>query len=77
MSMSEVAPRITVDPNICFGTPVVTGTRVHVAVVLGALASGLGPPELLREYGITQEDIYACLAYAAQKVRGGGVRAVS
>lgn len=60
----EIAPRITVNPNICSGRPVVAGTRIHVEGVVGALASGLSMEEIHQEYGRSKEDVLACLAFA-------------
>lgn len=64
----EIAPRITVDPKVCSGRPVVAGTRIHVEVVLGAFASGLSMEELHKEYGLSKEDVLACLAFATKLV---------
>ncbi len=64
--------RIVVDPEIHHGEPCVRGTRVPVAVVLGSLAQGLTPDEIIREYpSLTYEDIQACLTYAAEVIRSG------
>jgi uncharacterized protein (DUF433 family) len=58
--------RITVDPQILVGKPVVTGTRLAVAFIVDLLAQGWSESELLRNYpGLESEDIRACLAYAA------------
>jgi uncharacterized protein (DUF433 family) len=66
------AERIVVDPEIHHGEPCIRGTRVPVAVVLGSLAQGLTPEEIIQEYpSITHEDIQACLAYAAEVIRSG------
>lgn len=64
--------RIVVDPEIHHGVPCVRGTRVPVAVVLGSLAEGLSPDEVLQDYPtITREDIQACLEYAAEIINSG------
>lgn len=60
--------RIQIDPRIQHGKPVIAGTRVPVARVLGALASGMRPEEVMSEYGLTEEDIRAALAFAAELV---------
>ncbi len=66
------AEHIVVDPEIHHGEPCIRGTRVPVAVVLGSLAQGLTPEEIMQEYpSITHEDIQACLAYAAEVIRSG------
>lgn len=60
--------RIVVDPEVVHGQPVVRGTRVPVAIVIGSLASGMSYDEVETEYGITHQDILACLDYAARSV---------
>jgi len=64
--MSEIAKRITVDPAIKGGKPVLTGTRVPVDVILGHLAAGDSVEMVAAEYGITRHDVLAALAYAAE-----------
>jgi uncharacterized protein (DUF433 family) len=60
--------RIVVDPRIVHGQPVVRGTRIPVAVVVGSLAGGMTFEEVETEYGVTHDDILACLDYAARSV---------
>ena len=60
--------RIVVDPKIAHGRPVVRGTRVPVAVILGALAGGMEIDETARECGMSQEDVRAAIGYAARIV---------
>jgi uncharacterized protein (DUF433 family) len=60
--------RIVVDPTVVHGQPVVRGTRVPVAIVVGSLAGGMSYEEVVAEYGVTHEDILACLNYAARSV---------
>lgn len=58
--------RITVDPEVVHGRPSVRGTRVRVADVLSLLAGGASESEILEDYPyLEQEDIKACLEYAA------------
>ncbi len=57
--------QIVVDPQIQHGKPVVRGTRVPVDVVVGSLAGGMTFEDITQEYGISADDIRACLAYAA------------
>jgi uncharacterized protein (DUF433 family) len=64
--MPEIAKRITVDPAIKGGKPLVTGTRVPVDVILGHLAAGDSVETVAAEYGITRDDVLAALAYAAE-----------
>jgi uncharacterized protein (DUF433 family) len=66
MASVELLQRISVDPNVCGGKPCVKGTRIHIAILLDALAEGLTPEQVLDHYPqLTLEDIRAVLAYAA------------
>ena len=60
--------RIVVDPKIAHGKPIIRGTRVPVAVILGALAGGMQIDETAREFGIEPEDVRAAIGYAARIV---------
>ena len=64
----EIAPRISVDENVRFGKPVITGTRVPVDLIIGKLAGGMTYEEVMAEYEITREDILAVLDYAAKVI---------
>ena len=62
----ELVERITHDPAVMGGRPCIRGLRVTVGTVLGLLASGKTPDEILRAYPYLElEDIHAALAYAA------------
>jgi uncharacterized protein (DUF433 family) len=62
--------RITIDPKILVGKPVVKGTRLSVEFVIGLLAQGWSEAEVLRNYpGLTPEDLKACLAYAGDVMK--------
>ena len=71
----EIAPRITVDPKVRFGKPVIAGTRVDVATVLGHLAAGDTVEDIVAAYGVAREDVLAAIEYAAQIVSSEDVRA--
>lgn len=59
-------PRISVDPQVCGGRPVVVGTRMRVTDVLEMLASGASPDEIATDFPyISEDDVRAVLAYAA------------
>ena len=59
--------RILIDPNICHGKPVITGTRVLVSNILATLAAGETADKILSDYpNITKEDISAALAFGSQ-----------
>jgi len=64
--MTKIAERIIVDPNICFGKPVVEGTRIPVHMVLELLGEGITPKEIIEKYysHLSEEDILACVRYA-------------
>lgn len=74
--MREIAPRIVVDERVRFGRPVIQGTRVPVELVVGKLASGMTVDDVADEYGLTREDVFAALAYAARTVADEHVRAI-
>jgi uncharacterized protein (DUF433 family) len=64
-AMREIAPRITIDEGVAFGKPVIQGTRVPVALLVGKLAGGMSIPDVSREYEVEPEDVLAALSYAA------------
>jgi uncharacterized protein (DUF433 family) len=59
---------IVIDPKIQHGKPVIRGTRVPVARLVGGLAGGMTFQEVQDEYGVSAEDIRAALAFANQLV---------
>ncbi len=60
--------RIVIDPTICHGKPVLRGTRLPVAFVVGSLAGGMSFEEIQREYELKPDDIRAALAFAAESI---------
>lgn len=64
----HINERIIIDPAICHGKPVVEGTRMPVSFILGSLAGGMSYADMKREYDLTEEDIRAAMAYAAEMV---------
>ena len=60
--------RVVVDSEIQAGRPVIRGTRVPVARIVGALSAGADFQELKDDYGLHDEDIRAALAYAAKVI---------
>jgi uncharacterized protein (DUF433 family) len=65
----EIAPHINIDPDIHHGTPVITGTRVPISIVLGSLAGGMTKEAVMQEYELTQIQVEAALAYATELVK--------
>ena len=63
---SIMIERISINPNVCHGKPVVDGTRILVSNILGALASGDSIETILQDYpNITKEDIQAALHFGS------------
>ncbi|MDZ7291945.1 MAG: DUF433 domain-containing protein [candidate division KSB1 bacterium] len=58
--------RIVIDPEIQHGKPVIRGTRVPVARIVGGLAGGMTMEEIIREYDVCVDDVLAALNYAAE-----------
>lgn len=61
--------RITADPKVMMGKPVIRGTRISVESIVRKLGEGATASDLLEAYPqLTAEDIRAALAYAADAV---------
>jgi uncharacterized protein (DUF433 family) len=61
--------RITVNPKVLTGKPIIRGLRISVEQILRALANGVAIEDLLKDYPeLEREDIQACWAYAADRV---------
>jgi uncharacterized protein (DUF433 family) len=59
---------ITIEPGKRGGKPCIRGMRITVYDVLEYMASGMSQEEVLKEFPyLTEEDILACLAYAADR----------
>jgi uncharacterized protein (DUF433 family) len=66
----SVSALITTNPAVRSGKPVIRDTRVTVTDVLEYLAGGMTEAEILADFPyLTQEDIRACLAFAAERER--------
>jgi len=69
MDEADLLQRITVNPEIFGGKPIVRGRRLAVEHVLGMLAAGDTPEVILEGYPwLEPEDIRACLVYARRLV---------
>jgi uncharacterized protein (DUF433 family) len=65
MHEKQLLERITSDPSIFSGKPIIWGMRISVEMILSLLAQGAPIDEILDDYPhIVAEDIQACLAYA-------------
>ena len=70
INKEELLNRITVDPNILVGKPVIRGMRISVQQVMEALAGGIPEKEILEDYPeLEPDDIKAVLLYANELVK--------
>jgi uncharacterized protein (DUF433 family) len=69
MDETKLLERVTVNPKIFGGKPIIRGRRLAVEHVLGILAAGDTPETILSGYPwLEAEDIQACLVYARRLV---------
>lgn len=65
MNNLELLKRITVNPGIFGGKPIIRGMRISVELILSLLAQGETEDAILTDYpDLAREDLRACLAYA-------------
>lgn len=65
----QLLTRITLDPKVMVGKPVISGTRLTVEYILNLLAHGETAESIIEEYpGLTLEDIQACLLFASRSL---------
>ena len=66
MTDKQLLERITLNPKVMAGKPVIRGTRLTVEYILKLLAHGATTAEILQEYeGLEPEDMQACLQFSA------------
>ncbi len=69
--LADLPDRISIDPQVCFGKPVIKGTRIWVELILSLMADGSSAEEILRDYPqLSDEDLRASLAYGASLAAG-------
>ena len=69
MKDQQLLERITFNPKVMVGKPIIKGTRLTVEYILNLLAHGATVAEILDEYeGLTQQDIQACLLFATRSL---------
>lgn len=69
MNDEVLLKRITLNPKVMVGKPVIRGTRLTVEFILNLLAHGATTAEILDEYdGLIPEDIQACLLFARESL---------
>jgi uncharacterized protein (DUF433 family) len=67
--MEGLLERITVDPDVLVGKPVIRGTRIPVYLIVELIANGMTAKEILKEYPrLKEEDVKAALLYASKLV---------
>jgi len=68
--------RITIDPNVHFGKPCVTGTRIPVQSVLELVSEGIPFEEIIQDHypDLQLEDIRACIRYAMEIIVAEEIR---
>jgi uncharacterized protein (DUF433 family) len=68
--MMDWQDRITVDPAVLVGKPVIKGTRIAVEFLMDLLANGWTHEQILKNYPhLTADDIQAVLHYAAEVLK--------
>ena len=77
MSQNMLLRRITADPAIFGGKPIVRGLRISVELVLALLAAGATSEAILDDYPeLEPDDIRACLSYAHAAIAGERIEEV-
>ena len=61
----EIFPGITMNPDVRFGKPCISGTRIDVATVVGLIAVGETVDTVSEQYQLSIDQVRAALAYAA------------
>jgi uncharacterized protein (DUF433 family) len=66
-TVQELLQRITIDPEVCHGKPVIRNLRYPVEHMLELLSAGMTIEEILEDYpDLEREDLLACMAFAQQ-----------
>jgi len=69
MREENLLRRITIDPKVMLGKPVIKGTRLTVELILEKLAYGATYDALLKDYPfLTKDDIKAAVLYASKAI---------
>ena len=69
MNEAKLLERITFNPDIFGGKPIIRGRRLAVEHILGMLAAGASPETVVSDYSwLELEDVQACLLYARRVV---------
>jgi uncharacterized protein (DUF433 family) len=77
MTDHQLLERITANPEIFGGKPIIRGMRISVELILSLLSQGMTAAEILADYpDLETEDIRACLAYAHAVIAQDSLEAV-
>lgn len=69
MKDTQILKRITINPKVMCGKPVIKGTRLTVDFILNLMAHGSTTEDILEEYkNLTRDDIQACLLFATRSL---------
>jgi uncharacterized protein (DUF433 family) len=69
---AQTHPRVVQDASVMMGKPVIAGTRIPVETIVRQFAAGANMQWVLKGFpGLTEEDVRAALAYAAECVSAG------
>jgi uncharacterized protein (DUF433 family) len=69
MTDKKLLERISINPNVMTGKPVIRGTRLTVEFILNLMAHGASAQEIVTEYkGLAIEDIQACILFASKSL---------
>ena len=72
--MNNWRERISVNPAVCHGKACIRGTRIMVYIIVDNIAAGISREEIYKSYpAVTNADVDASLAYAAEVVGKGAV----
>lgn len=66
MTHQNISSKIIDNPEIHGGQPILSGTRIPVAIIIGSLAGGMTFEEVMTEYAVTKEQILVCLTYCSE-----------
>jgi len=70
MRENQLLEKLSINPKVMVGKPVIKGTRLTVEYILNLLAHGSISKEILQEYeGLTQEDMQACLLFITRSLQ--------
>ncbi|MCX6065949.1 MAG: DUF433 domain-containing protein [Chloroflexi bacterium] len=69
MTDKKLLERISINPKVMAGKPVIRGTRITVEFILNLMAHGASMSEIITEYqGLSTEDIQACILFASKSL---------